>query len=84
MPDGDPYARMAALMRGGDGRENVRMYQGTVTRQTPLEVNLGGVRLPKDALRVNEALSLSPGDTVLMFSGDDQTFYIVMKVVEAG
>lgn len=81
--DGDPYARMAELMRGGDSAQGARMYLGTVARGTPLEVILGGIRLPKEALRVGAGLSLAEKDSVLLLTEDDQVFYVVMKVVES-
>ena len=83
MADGNPYARMAALIRGGDGAQRVRMYLGTVAKKMPLEVNLGGVRLPAETLRQNASLNLDVGDTVLLITEDDQVCYILMKVVNA-
>lgn len=82
MPDGNPYARMAALMRGEGGAGPVTMRLGRVTGTAPLAVSVAGLRLPKEALRVGAGLVLEAGDTVLLFSGDDQVFYAVMKVVE--
>lgn len=158
MPGGDPYARMAALMRTETGAGSVKMRLGTVARREPLEVVVAGLRQPKEALKINERLtkgakwkteltspvenlyeeSLPPaavlgglsgpvdgpvscggercsaklsivtagtltsetlkvyrteqkqleidmdiGDKVLMLTEDDQTFYILMKVVDA-
>lgn len=83
MPDGNPYARMAALMRGGVGAQGVRMYRGNVVQTQPLSVAAGGVRLPAEALKRGAQLHLDPGDTVLLLTEDDQVFYIIMKVVDA-
>lgn len=59
--DGDPYARMAALMRNegavsvGTGATFIRL--GRVVSREPLEVSAGGLRLPAEALRINERLT---------------------------
>lgn len=57
MPDGDPYARMAALMRRQSGAEGVKMRLGTVAQKEPLEVVTAGFRLPTEALKINERLT---------------------------
>lgn len=160
MTDGNPYARMVALVRGqgadtgpaGDGEHTglgaapVRMRLGTVVSAVPLKVKVAGLVQPPAALRINERLTkgarwkakltsesgsfaelsgpvsgpvttpmgvgelteieegelsstavvidettveqmetdLEKGDTVLLFTEDDQVFFIVMKVVGAG
>lgn len=83
MPGGNPYARMAALMRPESGGSGVKMRLGTVTQREPLEVVVAGIRLPKETLRVNCQLELDARDTVLLLTEDDQIFYILMKVVDA-
>lgn len=91
---GDPYAAMVALMREqGAGSDNtdglgaapVRMRLGRVVGNAPLAVRTAGAVMPPAALRLNAALSgeLSAGDDVLLFTQDDQIYYIVMKVVAA-
>ena len=84
--DGDPYARMAELMRGVGGQSGaggVRLYQGTVAQTEPLEVSTAGLRLPAGALRLCSGLSLEAEDPVLLLTEDDQIFYIIAKVVDA-
>lgn len=61
MPDGNPYARMAALMHDEAGQTSTArsaiLRLGTVVQQKPLEVTTAGVRLPVEALRINERLA---------------------------
>lgn len=66
--DGNPYARIVALMQSGAGREApegehsglgalpVRMRIGKVVRRVPLEVEVAGIRQPTEGLRINERL----------------------------
>lgn len=81
LPDGNPYARMAELMQGGDSAPGVKMYLGTVARRAPLEVIVAGTPQPAEALRRNAALNLEAGDAVLALTENDQIFYIICKVV---
>lgn len=68
--DGDPYARMVAVMRAqgedagpagdsqqaGLGAAPVRMRLGTVVTAAPLTVRVAGLVQPTEVLRINERL----------------------------
>ena len=87
MPDGDPYARIVSVMREetgeGSGAGPVRLRLGNVALGEPLEVIVAGTRQPAGALRLGAGLELEAGDPVLLLTEDDQTFYILMRVVKA-
>ncbi len=83
----DPYQAILEALRGRAETPS-RLRLGTVAALTPLTVEVAGT-LQTGNLRVNAALlpladgPLDLGDTVLLFSEDDQSFIILCKVVSA-
>jgi hypothetical protein len=69
--DGNPYARMVALIRGESGEQTptgetaqaglgaspCKMRLGRVTRRAPLRISVAGIEQPAQALRINERLT---------------------------
>ena len=69
--DGNPYARMVAVIRGQSGEQTdtgetqtaglganpCKMRPGVVTRRKPLQVSVMGVEQPAQALKINERLT---------------------------
>lgn len=87
----DVYGRLYGLMRdaGGDGRTGAaaRLRLGRVIGAEPLRVDVGGTTQESGRFwlpdRLTPKRALEAGDLVLMATEDDQTFYLLDKVVRA-
>lgn len=84
---GDPFARIFEALLPAPNGGQMLMRIGKVTQQAPLEISVAGVLQPAGALWVNSQLSGSSapkkGDILLLVTADDQTYYVICKVVRA-
>ena len=85
--EGSPYSGIIQLLRR-DQRENSRpaQYFGTVTKERPLKVLVGGVEYESSNLLINASVkgSLREGDELLLLPldpEDGQDLLILCKVV---
>lgn len=78
----DGYQKMFELMRrvGREGQpEGLRLRRGRVVSAAPLRVNVGGQE--QEADRFTLTVNVTSGDSVLLLTEDDQTFYLIGRVV---
>jgi hypothetical protein len=77
----NPFSKFVELFKRDDVK--LRMYRGTVTSKTPLEMSIAGITVSGSELLLNATLVLDISDTVLVLSEDNQLFYVICKVVAA-
>ena len=91
--DGNPYSALLRALRPDRNGKRLGMRLGTVTSAAPLSVRVAGLDLPESAFRVTVAThyvqvaaakpEFAAGEKLLLLTEDDQTFYIMAKVVDA-
>lgn len=77
----DGYQKMFELMRRAsrEGQpEGLRLRLGRVVSAAPLRVNVGGQE--QEADRFTLTVNVTSGDSVLLLTEDDQTFYLIGRV----
>ena len=78
----DGYGRMYQVLRQTareEGGSSLRLRLGRVVSAAPLTVNVGGTE--QEADRFTLTVNVSGGDRVLLLTEDDQTFYLIGRVV---
>ena len=78
----DGYDRMYGLLRQTAREErgsSLRLRRGRVVSTAPLQVNVGGQE--QEADRFVQMVNVASGDSVLLLTEDDQTFYLIGRVV---
>lgn len=95
--DGDPFARILAALTPEESDSSPLMREGEIVSRDPLSVEVAGLKLKKDALRLDKRLkqalaselaqgiesTLARGSRVLLLTLNDQTFYVICEVVSA-
>lgn len=78
----DGYGRMYQVLRQTAREErgsSLRLRRGRVVSAAPLRVNVGGQE--QEADRFTLTVNVASGDSVLLLTEDDQTFYLIGRVV---
>ena len=78
----DGYGRMYQVLRQTareEGGSSLRLRRGRGVSAAPLRVNVGGQE--QEADRFTLTVNVTSGDSVLLLTEDDQTFYLIGRVV---
>lgn len=75
----NPYSKIMEMAQPQNA--GLIMRRGTVRSISPLVIDVAGITISGDELYVNSDILFAHGDTVIMLTEDDQTFYVLCKVV---
>ncbi len=78
------YSAMRAAGAQAAAEGAVRLRLGEILSVSPLKLDVAGTVQEAERVRLTRAgTGLEPGNMVLLLTDDDQTFYLIDKVVQA-